>query len=310
MSDEIVWGVDLGGTKIEAVVATLEPFNVIDRQRIDTEQKKGYEHILDRIKTLIESVEKKTNLRSDVIGIGTPGSINPRNGLLRNSNTVCLNGKPLKEDLEKKLEKKIVIGNDANCLTLAEVKVGIVPKNYPNIKTAFGIIMGTGVGGGLFVNGKIINGHMGIAGEWGHNFLDESGGECYCKKIGCVERLISGAGLERFYEEKSGTHKTLREIYSIYQNKTNPKQQADPLAIETIERLLYFFGKALAGVVNIFDPDIIIIGGGVGNISELTTIGRKHCEGFVFNPFFDTPIVKPLLGDSSGVFGAALLSKN
>lgn len=303
MSNEIVWGVDLGGTKIEAVVATLEPFNVIDRERIDTEQKKGYDHILNRIKLLIENVEKKTNLHSDIIGIGTPGSINPRNGLLRNSNTVCLNGKPLKEDLEKKLGKKIVIGNDANCLTLAEVKVGIVPKDYPNIKTAFGIIMGTGVGGGLFVNGKIIDGHMGIAGEWGHNFLDESGGECYCKKIGCVERIISGAGLERFYEGKSGTHKTLREIYSLYKEK-------DPLATETIERLLYFFGKALAGVINIFDPDIVILGGGVGNISELTTIGHKHCESFVFNPFFDTPVVRPLLGDSSGVFGAALLSKH
>jgi len=171
----------------------------------------------------------------------------------------------------------------------------------PNAEVVFGVIMGTGVGGGLVVRGKVISGRQGIGGEWGHNFLDESGGRCYCGQIGCVETIISGPALERFYENESGRRLPLKDIVSLAEIGT------DAAATLTMNRLVTYFGKAIAVVINIVDPDIIIIGGGVGNIDLLYKEGVAEALQHIFNPRIDTIFIKPKLGDSAGVYGAALL---
>ena len=190
-------------------------------------------------------------------------------------------------------------------LTVSEdVDLGVVKEKFPKAEVVFGVIMGTGCGGGSVVNGKVINGLQGIAGEWGHNFLDDSGGKCYCGKIGCVENIISGPALERYYKEQSGASKRMKEIVKLAQ------ENSDPIAVKTIERLHKMFGKALSVVINILDPHVIIIGGGVGNTPSLYTEGVDQVRKHVFNDKLDTPIVKPMLGDSAGVFGAAFLVEN
>jgi predicted NBD/HSP70 family sugar kinase len=165
----------------------------------------------------------------------------------------------------------------------------------------FGVIMGTGVGGGLVVDGKVINGLQGIGGEWGHNYLDESGGPCYCGKSGCVEKVLAGPALERYYQSVSGTSKNLKEVYDLY-------LAGDKAAQQTMQRMTHFFGVALSVVVNIVDPDVIVIGGGVGNIDLIYSEGVESLKKYVFNNRLDTPVLKPKLGDSAGVFGAAFLA--
>jgi predicted NBD/HSP70 family sugar kinase len=165
----------------------------------------------------------------------------------------------------------------------------------------FGVIMGTGVGGGLVVNGKIVAGMHGIGGEWGHNFLDESGGKCYCGKIGCVETVISGPFTERYYTSLSGQEKNLKEITDLH------AAGSDQNATKTIHRLTHFFGKAISVVIDIVDPDVVVIGGGVGNVDYLYTDGVQSARKHVFNDYLETRFLKPELGDSAGVFGAAML---
>jgi predicted NBD/HSP70 family sugar kinase len=220
---------------------------------------------------------------------------------MKNCNTTSLNGMPLKKDVEEKLKMPIVLANDANCFALAETQWGIVKEKGLPGKVVFGIIMGTGVGGGLVFDGKIWSGFHGIAGEWGHNFLDKSGGPCYCGKTGCVETVISGPALERYYAGITGTKIRLKEIVSRH------LQKSDDAASKTIERLCHFFGKGVAAVINLLDPDAIIIGGGVGNIDAIYNEGVESLQSFIFNNRADTPILKPSLGDSAGVFGAAAL---
>jgi predicted NBD/HSP70 family sugar kinase len=218
---------------------------------------------------------------------------------MKNSNSTSLNGKPLKADLEDKLGMKVSMANDANCFALAEAKMGVVKERFPGAEVVFGVIMGTGVGGGIVVNGKVINGLQGIGGEWGHNFLDDSGGPCYCGKSGCVENVLSGPALEKYYFSRAGARKSLKEIMTSI--------ESDPIAQETHQRLIRFFGRALSVIINILDPQVIVIGGGVGNVPSLYTQGRDEVRKHVFNNRLETPIVKPSLGDSAGVFGAAYL---
>jgi fructokinase len=194
------------------------------------------------------------------------------------------------------------MANDANCFALAEANMGIVKEKFPASKVVFGVIMGTGVGGGVVVDGKVINGLQGIGGEWGHNFLDKSGGPCYCGKVGCVEQVMSGPALEKYYFSISGVNKNMKEIYEAYQKKT------DENATKAIDRLTYFFGVAISVVINILDPDVIVIGGGVGNIDVIYTDGLASLEKNIFNYRLETPILRPKLGDSAGVFGAAFLA--
>ncbi|MDX2245897.1 MAG: ROK family protein [Bacteroidia bacterium] len=297
-----IWGIDLGGTKIEAVVLdTDNNYEVLSRKRIDTEATQGYEHIVSRILHLLTLVEQETGLKPQKVGMGTPGAIDPDLGTIKNSNSTALIGKPLRHDLERQKGIPFFLANDANCFALAEAKMGTVPERIAHAEVVFGVIMGTGVGGGIVVNGKVINGRHSIGGEWGHNFLDASGGDCYCGRIGCVERLLSGPASERYYQNKSGTFRKLRDIY------TRSQEGSDILATETIDRLIHFFGKALGPIINILDPEAIVLGGGVGNIDRLYTDGVKEVEKYVFNPRMETLFLKPKLGDSAGVFGAAML---
>lgn len=297
-----LWGIDLGGTKIECAVLDAEnSFNVVIRKRIATEAHQGYQHILSQIKKLVDEVVRETGLQPTKIGFATPGALEPDTQLMKNCNTVCMNNQPMKHDLEKLLQVEVKIANDANSFALAEALMG-AGKNYPNAEVVFGVIMGTGVGGGLVVHGKVINGHQSLSGEWGHNILDEYGYPCYCGKSGCVEQVISGTALEKYYATLSQTNLKLKEIFARH------KEGNDRYASATIERLLENYGKAISTLVNVIDPDLIVIGGGVGNIDMLYTEGYERIKKYVFNNRkLTTPICKPLLGDSAGVFGAALL---
>lgn len=299
---ESLWGIDLGGTKIEGVVIESKQHpRELARLRIPTGADKGYEHIIKQVKKLIDLLYKETGLQPGSVGIGTPGVLEPSTQTMKNCNTVCLNGMPLKKDLEATLNIPLKIANDANCFAMAEAHLGAGKDLLPDAQTIFGIIIGTGVGGGIVVHGNVLTGCQGLAGEWGHIFLDESGGPCYCGKTGCVETIISGPALERFYTERSGKVKKLKEIAAVYQQGGCEHAQA------TMQRLTHFFGKAVAQVINIVDPDAIIIGGGVGNIELLYTDGIKAILDFIFNQRVETRFLKPKLGDSAGVFGAALL---
>jgi predicted NBD/HSP70 family sugar kinase len=299
-----LWGIDLGGTKVEGAVlkSAIDP-EVLFRDRLPTEGHLGYQHILGQIKKVVDMMIAKMGYKPAIIGIATPGTLDPGLGLMKNSNSTSLNGKPLKADLERMMAIEFKMANDANCFALAEANMGIAKEKFPNAQVVFGVILGTGVGGGVVVEGKVINGLQGIGGEWGHNFLDESGGPCYCGKSGCVEKILAGPALEKFYAERSGQKKNLKEIHDLY------KVGNDLHAKETMERMTHFFGLALSVVVNILDPDAIVIGGGVGNIDLIYSDGVKSLQNYIFNSGrLDTPVLRPKLGDSAGVFGAAFLA--
>lgn len=300
MSD-LLWGIDLGGTKIEGVAIHIKPeLKVVERLRVPTEADQGYDHILSQIKKLIGQVGEKTNSYPSFLGIGTPGIVDQETHLIKNSNTLGLIGRPMKEDLENLLGIKVKMANDANCFAMAEAQLGAVPDYVKNPEVVFGVIMGTGVGSGIVVNGKVIHGKHGIGGEWGHNVLDENGDMCYCGKKGCVETFISGPACEKHYEKLSGEKVKMADVYVRY-------QQGDHFAIETMERFIYYFGKAVAVVINIIDPEIIVFGGGLGNLDILYNQGREEVRKYIFNYELKTLFVKPKLGDSAGVIGAALL---
>jgi len=297
-----IWGIDLGGTKIEGVIlkSISDPTPII-RTRVDTEALNGYEHIVKQIKKLVDEMQMQSGLTAQTIGFGTPGVLDPILQTMKNCNSTALNGEALKKDIEAILKIPVVLANDANCFALAETHWGVVKEKAPNAKMVFGIIMGTGVGGGIVMNGKIWTGCHGIAGEWGHNFLDESGGPCYCGKVGCVETIISGPSLERYYTLLAGKRSRLKEIVGNY------RQGIDENAAKTMYRLFHFFGKGVSVITNLLDPDVIVVGGGVGNIEGIYTEGKEYLSKYIFNNRVDVPILKPSLGDSAGVFGAAAL---
>lgn len=306
---QTIWGIDLGGTKIEGVVlSSPSPDAVIIRKRIDTEAHKGYEHIAGRIVELVRALEAETGFKAPSIGIGTPGTVEPSNGLMKNCNTTCLNDMPLQSDLTKALGIPVFIANDANCFALAEATMGIVPDVVPDYQCVFGVIMGTGVGGGVVIKGKdgqsfVLNGTQGIGGEWGHNELETNGYDCYCGKKGCVEQVLSGPALQRYYAQISGQELKMKDIVARHYAGT------DPFATQTIDRMLEHFGKAVSVLMNILDPDAIVLGGGVGNIDLLYTEGLERAKKYIFNSGrVETKILRPKLGDSAGVFGAAMLS--
>jgi fructokinase len=298
-----LWGIDLGGTKIEGIVLEASTLRTVIRKRIPTGAENGYRHILSQVGHLVEIMSEETGTYPACIGIGTPGSLEPRSGRLKNSNTVCLNGKMLLQDLGEVLGMNVKLENDANCFALAELLLGAAAgRNGGREGMMFGIILGTGVGGGIVCNGRVVHGAHGIAGEWGHNELLPGGPPCYCGRSGCVETVLSGPALEAWYAELSGTVRSLREIASL--------ADSDWAASRTIDRLVEYFGKAVAGVINILDPDIIVIGGGVGNIDALyTDRARAAMERHLFTGSLEIPVVRPQLGDSAGVFGAALLTE-
>jgi predicted NBD/HSP70 family sugar kinase len=295
-----IYGLDLGGTKIEGVVlASKTDPSVLARLRLPTESEGGYQHMIEQIAKLIGLLEKETGIKAAKIGIGTPGTHDPIVQLHKNSNTTCINGMPFKQDLSARLGIPVNLANDANCFAVAEANLGAVREVLPNAEMVFGVIMGTGVGGGIVYKGQVWNGRQGIAGEWGHNFLSRTGGKCYCGKMGCIETVFSGPALERYYKSLTGNHLPLK---TIFQNL-----ETDAAARATKKRLITYFGKAIATIINSLDPDAIVLGGGVGNIAALYTEGVAEAKKHVFNARLDTVFLKPKLGDSAGVFGAALL---
>ncbi|MGE5520946.1 MAG: ROK family protein, partial [Candidatus Dadabacteria bacterium] len=286
-------------TKIECAVLD-ENRNVLIRKRVPTEAFNGYNHILNQVKLLVNLVSNDLGNYPSHIGFATPGVVDKDTQRMKNCNTVCMNGQPMHKDLQEILNVPVRLANDANCFALAEALMG-TGRNYPEAEVVFGVIMGTGVGGGLIVHGKIIEGLNGIAGEWGHNILEENGKQCYCGKKGCVETVISGPALEAFYEQLGGIKLNLKGILQ-------KKEESDVHAMATVERLLEYYGRAISTLINVLDPQLIIIGGGVGNIELLYTEGYERIKKYIFNKgVVHTPICKPLLGDSAGVFGAALL---
>jgi len=290
-------GIDLGGTKTEGIVID-NLGSILARKRRLTPAEEGYNAILENITSLIKDLETETGTEA-TIGIGTPGALSSRTGLLKNSNTVCLNGKPLKTDLEKKLKRSVRLANDANCFALSEAIDG-AGKDYNMV---FGVIMGTGVGGGIIFDKKVHNGPHRIAGEWGHNVLEPDGPQCYCGKNGCVETFLSGPGLLRDYRQHGGD--AAIDTRSIVKLATNG--DGDSVAEQSMQRYLAHFGKAIAVVINILDPDVIVLGGGMSNINRLYSEGRQAVARHVFNTTFLTPVVRNNHGDSAGVRGAAWL---
>ncbi len=298
---QVLWGIDLGGTKVEGVVLDASTsFEIIARRRVPTLAKEGYETVLSQIALLISELEMESGYQCTALGIGTPGKWDKSSQTLQNSNTTCLNGSPFLIDLQDKLQIPIKIENDANCFALSEARYLMNEKGVEG-EVILGLILGTGVGGGVIANGSLISGKHGIGGEWGHIFLDESGGECYCGKVGCVETIISGPALERYYTSITGEKLALKEIVQRHRNGV------DLAASQTIDRLCHFFGKGIATVMNFMDPAAIVIGGGVGNIDEIYTDGVAAILPHLFNYENNCQFLKPKFGDSSGVFGAALL---
>jgi len=288
-------GIDLGGTKTEGIVMD-DHGHILHRERRPTPQTDGYTAILENIDLLVNDLEKCAG-RSCTVGIGTPGAISAKSGCLKNSNTVCLNGKPIKQDLEKRLARPVRIANDANCFALSEALDGA----GAGANVVFGVIMGTGVGGGIVVRGHLLEGPQHIAGEWGHNVLESDGPLCYCGKCGCVETFLSGPGLLQDYRAKGGD--------SAHDTKTIVERamRGDALATETLNRYLDRFGRAMSVVINILDPDVVVLGGGMSNIHQLYHEGYRAMASHVFNDELRTRLVPNRHGDSSGVRGAAQL---
>ncbi|MGX9458982.1 ROK family protein [Photobacterium damselae subsp. damselae] len=301
-NEQYYWGVDLGGTKIECAVIDRNTEDCVVRERIATEGQFGYEHVLNRIKELIDLCKEKSGITPTRIGFGTPGTLDPKLGVMKNCNSTSLNGKPLDKDLERILGCDVVLANDANCFALAEAHFGAAKRLKPDAEVVFGIIMGTGVGSGIVVNGKVINGCHGIGGEWGHNVIEPNGRDCYCGKKGCLETVMSGKGLEAYYQQLTGQNLPLPEIVA-------KARLGDEDGIKTLSRMIETFGLAVSQIINTIDPDVIVVGGGVGNIDELYEQGPKAILAHLFNSELNTLIVKPDLGDSAGVFGAAALVK-
>jgi fructokinase len=292
-------GIDLGGTKIE-IIALSDDGKELLRRRVSTPQGQ-YVETLHTIAQLVRDAEAKLG-QQGTVGIGTPGAISRATGLLKNSNSVVLNGQLIVQDLEALLHRKVTISNDANCFALSEAVDGAAA----DVEVVFGVILGTGVGAGIVVNGHVLTGPNAIAGEWGHNPLpwpkmhELPGPACYCGKYGCIETFLSGPGMSKLHELETGNVLTASEIVQ----RAELDDAACERAMQTYEQHL---ARSLAHVINILDPDVIILGGGMSNIERLYANVPKLWGQWVFSDRVDTRLVKNKFGDSSGVRGAAWL---
>jgi fructokinase len=315
-------GVDLGGTKTEAVVIDTSTADdvprVLARRRVDTRKEEGYDAILANTVQLVVDTLAVAGLKdAPPVGVGMPGSTTVRRPdgslsevpLVKNSNTTCLNGRPFRSDLEEALVRRlpalaqsgVVFDNDANCFALAEARFGAAR----HARVTFGVILGTGVGGGVVFRApsgpQVWGGAQGIAGEWGHNVVDpREGPPCYCGRRGCVEQYLSGPAIERAYERNAGVKGSVAAIAS--------RAAEDVAARATLDDVVEMFGRSLAMVVNVLDPDAVVLGGGVSNLDVLYDRGKAALGRWIFNDEVRTEVVRNELGDSAGVLGAALLS--
>ncbi|MCG6958019.1 MAG: ROK family protein [Gemmatimonadetes bacterium] len=291
-------GVDLGGTKIEAVALT-DDGREASRHRVGTPR--TYEGTLDAVADLVAQTEKDGN-GTGPVGIGIPGVVSPATGFVKNANSTWLIGKPLDRDLADRLDRPVRLMNDANCFALSEASDGAAA----GADVVFGVILGTGVGGGITIHGRPLQGQQLIAGEWGHNPLpwprdaERPGPPCYCGKSGCVETFVSGPGMEHDHEAVAGSRLTTREIFIA-------DERGDRDARATVERYVERLGRALAVVVNILDPNVVVFGGGMSNMPGLAAAASEAMRPWVFSDTVTTRVVKNQHGDSSGVRGAAWL---
>ena len=291
--------IDLGGTKIEGI-ALSESGDELCRQRVDTPQG-DYQGILAVIKSLIAQMEDELGAVAS-IGICTPGALSPTTGFMRNSNSVCMNGKAVLDDLQTLLQRDICIANDANCFALSEAVDGVAK----DAAVVFGVIIGTGTGAGIVVNKQVLTGVNSIAGEWGHNPLpwpqdiELPGPDCYCGKKGCIETWLSGPGIMR-------DHELHNNVFIDAKSLDDKARFGDEEAEETLQRYENRLARSLAHVINILDPDTIVLGGGMGNIKRLYKNVPKLWGSYVFSDVVNTKLLAPKHGDSSGVRGAAWL---
>ncbi|MGB9093503.1 MAG: ROK family protein [Gallionella sp.] len=297
-------GVDLGGTKIE-IIALADDGAELLRRRVATPQH-DYRETLHAIAGLVRDAEAELGQRGSAdacaLGVGTPGALSRATGRLKNSNSVALNGQTILQDLEALLGREVRIGNDANCFALSEATDGAAA----GAPVVFGVILGTGVGGGIVVNGRILTGPNAIAGEWGHNPLpwpetnELPGPACYCGKHGCIETFLSGPGMMRQHQLDSGASLGTAEI-------VQRAAQGDPACERSLRTYEHRLARSLAHVINILDPDVIVLGGGMSNIDRLYTSVPALWGNWVFSDRVDTRLVRNRHGDSSGVRGAAWL---
>ena len=292
-------GVDLGGTKIEAIAidgAGRERY----RRRVPTPQG-DYDATIEAIASLVADAEASLGARASV-GVGTPGSISRATGLLRGANSVCLNGRPIREDLSRRLGREVRVTNDANCFALSEAADGA----GAGADVVFGVILGTGVGGGIVVRGRVLDGPNGIAGEWGHDPLpwprddERPGPPCFCGKDGCIETFLAGPGLAGDHRRATGTALAPAAIVEA-------AAAGDPACEATLARYEERLARALAHVVNLLDPDVVVLGGGLSNLDRLYASVPRLWGRWVFSDRVDTKLEKNRHGDSSGVRGAAWL---
>ncbi len=292
-------GIDLGGTKIEGIVLS-ENGEELFRHRVATPQE-NYSATLNAMAELVTKIENTVG-QYNCVGICTPGSLSPATGLMRNSNSICINGKPVLNDLQALLKKEIRIANDANCFALSEASDGIAK----NAAVVFGVIIGTGTGAGIVINKKVLMGVNAIAGEWGHNPLpwpqntELPGAQCYCGKSGCIETWLSGPSIVR-------DHALHCNEFLDAETLDKKARFGDEDADETLQRYENRMARSLAQVINILDPDAIVLGGGMGNIKRLYENVPKLWGQYIFSDVVKTQLLVPAFGDSSGVRGAAWL---
>ena len=292
-------GIDLGGTKIEALAIDNDG-RELTRHRVDT-PRDDYQGTLDGIVGLVRRLEEQTGLTGSV-GAGIPGSISAKTGLVKNANSTWLIGRPLDKDLMAALGREVRISNDANCFAVSEATDGAAAGQH----VVFGVILGTGCGGGVAIDGRVHAGQNGVGGEWGHNPLpwpnqeEYPGPVCYCGKLGCMEMWLSGTGLARDYKQVTGRERTSRQILADFESGDND-------ARFVVDRWEDRLARGLATVINTLDPDVIVIGGGVSQAKHVYDSVPKRLGKYVFGGEADTPIVQAKYGDSSGVRGAAWL---
>ena len=291
-------GIDLGGTKIEGVVLDTAG-DVIRRERVTTPSG-NYQGTLDAVTALVLRLESESGGTCSV-GIGTPGALSPRSGRLRNANSTCLNGQTIDRDLSERLARPVRVANDADCFALSEASDGAAA----GARSVFGVILGTGTGGGIVIDDRLLGGPNAIAGEWGHNPLpwpsdeERPGPACYCGKHGCIETFLSGPGLVRDY---ASTERGLSAA-TIVASAADGEAKAGACLDRYTDRL----ARALAGVINILDPEVLVLGGGLSQIDVLYRQLPERLPAYVFSDVVLTRIVPPMHGDSSGVRGAAWL---
>lgn len=295
-------GIDLGGTKIEALAIDGRGAELA-RHRVDT-PRDDYEATIKAMVALVHRMEAETG-KTGTVGAGIPGTISRVTGRVKNANSTWLNGQPFHTDLTAALGREVRVANDANCLAVSEATDGAAA----GVRFVYGVILGTGCGGGVALEGCVHDGPNGVAGEWGHNPLpwpkpeESPGPACYCGKRGCMEMWVSGTGIARDYKNVTGTAKTTREIVADF-------AAGDRVASETIERFEDRLARGLSNVINILDPDVIVIGGGVSRVEHIYGALPKLLPQYVFGGEAATPIVQAKYGDSSGVRGAAWLWPN